>query len=77
MTRIATKPREEWASHYHRCKRCGGFFSCKANNSDACEVFIAQVEQNDCQLEIGALQFEMRHSSVRQSLYALAEAMAD
>lgn len=77
MARTATKPREEWASHYHRCKRCGGFFSCEQENSDACAVFIAQIERDDCQLGIDALQFEARHSTVRQSLYALAEAQAD
>lgn len=67
----------KWASHYHRCKRCGGFFGCEASSPDECAANIAHAEKEDCGLGVRELAFSARHFTVRQSLYQMAESLAD
>lgn len=64
--------RQQWASHYHRCKSCGGFVACEQSNPNACIIFMARVVEKDCNLGIDGLAFEARHSSIRVSLYEIA-----
>lgn len=74
---LSTRHLHNYAPHYHRCKRCGGFFPCLATDSRGCEQIIESSEKTDCGLGLRELQFENRHTGIISNRFEEAALYAE